>query len=239
MIDIIKTSIFPPNVIAGVATGFSEHTCSYFPTTKYPSESINNSRKALETCFKEANINFVYQKQVHSDIVQSVNLHNLYDLVQSDSLITSEISIILNISIADCQAVLIYDAMNNVIAGVHSGWKGTKSNIVGKTIETLERDYKSKAEDLLVYLAPSACVDNYEVGIEFNSIFPNSVIESKGKYYFDNRKEILFQLESKGVNLKNIESNNECTITNKRYHSHRRDGLDSGRMSAFIGIRAN
>lgn len=237
MIDIIKTSIFPTNVIAGVATGFSEQTCSYFPTPKYSTESINNSRKALETSFKDLNINFVYQKQVHSDIVQTVNSTNMSNLSDSDSLITSEQDLMLNISIADCQAILIYDNVNNIIAGVHSGWKGTQTNIVGKTIETLQRHYNSQAENLLVYLAPSACVDNYEVGNEFIGIFPNSILESKGKYYFDNRKQILFQLESIGIILQNIESNNDCTITNNRYHSHRRDGLDSGRMSAFIGIR--
>lgn len=237
MIDIIKTSIFPPNIIAGVATGYSKNICSFFPTTKYPIDTINSCRKALEKCFKADINNYVYQKQTHSDIVQIISSNNSIQLNESDSLITSEIGLMLNISIADCQAVLIYDKLNNIIAGVHSGWKGTKSNIVGKTIDSLERDYKSQAKDLLVYLAPSACVDNYEVGNEFVDYFPSSIIESNGKYYFDNRKEILIQLKSKGIVLNNIESNNECTIANTRYHSHRRDGLESGRMSAFIGIR--
>ena len=91
---------------------------------------------------------------------------------------------------------------------------------------------------MLLFLPPSASVDNYEVGEEFLDYFPNSIIKKNDNYYFDNKNEIINQLLNCGCLIENIESINECTIVDKRYHSYRRDKNDSGRMSAFIGIKS-
>ncbi|MCK5742328.1 MAG: polyphenol oxidase family protein, partial [Chlorobi bacterium] len=91
--------------------------------------------------------------------------------------------------------------------------------------------------DLKVYLSPCASVKKYETGQEFKEYFPDSVIQSGEKYYFDNHKEIKNQLIQSGINADNIEVSDVCTISDTDYHSFRRDGNKSGRMSAFIGIR--
>lgn len=240
MIDILAPNIFPRNIISGVATGYISDTVkkSYFETPFYGSESIKNSRNSLESLHISDINNFYYQKQIHSDIVLIDRTSKSNDIIESDAIISNYLGILYNVSIADCQAILAYDPVNKAVAAIHSGWKGTSLDIVGKTLVKMRDTYGTESSDLLVYLAPSACVDNYEVGPEFNYIFPNATFRKEGKYYFDNRKEIINQLLSTGVQRKNIESNNDCTITNNRYHSYRRDKSESGRMSAFIGIRS-
>ena len=240
MIDIITPTIFPKEIISGVATGYVSESqkMSYFETPYYGSDSIVNSRNALQSIYMSNIDGFYYQKQIHSDIVLIDTISKSNEIIESDAVISNHTGILYNVSIADCQAILAYDPVNKAIAAIHSGWKGTNLNIVDKTIEKMIDIYSTNPSELLVYLAPSACVDNYEVGPEFSDIFPKATIRKEDKYYFDNRKEILNQLLVTGVQKKNIESNNDCTITNNRYHSYRRDKSESGRMSAFIGIRS-
>lgn len=238
MIDIIKTNIFPKNVISGVATGYNSpiHS-SYFETTNYNSSEVFDVRNEFKGYIGGAIIDsYYYQKQIHSDIIRVITHSNINDISESDGIITNEKGIMLNVSIADCQAILLFDPKTETIGAVHSGWKGTKLNIVGKAISTMIDKFNANSSDILVYLSPSASCDNYEVGEEFVDFFPNTVISKNGKYYFDNKAEIISQLRNSGVDFKNIESNNECTIDNKRLHSYRRDKTKSGRMSAFIGL---
>lgn len=235
MIDIIKANIFPNNVIAGIATGYSDIKTSYFSTVEYNENDIYKARVKLEDYFKDYFSKFFYQNQIHSDII--IDLSKIDGIIESDATVCNENGILLNVSIADCQAILVYDSANRVIAAIHSGWKGSKLNIVKKTIKRLKVDYNTNPSDLLVFLSPSASVEKYEVGSEFTEFFPETTNSKAGNYYFDNRKEIINQLLDSGIRINNIESLNECTISNNRFHSYRRDKKQSGRMSTFIGIK--
>lgn len=241
LIDLIKPNIFPNEVIAGVATGYVSESLkrSYFETQIYNSHVVENDRKQLEKAFSSFFDFFYYQEQTHSDIILLNPLTNSNDIniLESDSIISQQKGILYNVSIADCQAILVYDPNSEAVVAIHSGWRGTKLNIVDKTINRMMNLFKSNPEDLLVYLSPSASVENYEVGQEFMEMFPESTIHFQGKYFFNNRKQIIQQLISTGIKKSNIESTNECTINNSRYHSFRRDGSRSGRMSAFIGLK--
>lgn len=237
MIDIIETNIFPSNIISGIATGVnSPEKLSYFETKYYDISKVKDARSKLILQYENNIDSFYFQKQTHSDIVLILDEYNKSKLTESDAIITNQKGVLLNISIADCQAILLFDNNTMTIGAIHSGWKGTYSNIVSKTIDKMNNMYKVNPSDLLVYLSPSASVENYEVGKEFTDYFSNSVIKREDKFYFDNRKEIITQLLESGIKQENIESNIECTIENNRLHSYRRDNLRSGRMSAFIGM---
>lgn len=233
---IIKPSIFPKNIKSGVVTKnldlFPKHGFSLSKTTFIDDDYITNCRIHLA---KELNIEasqIIRQHQIHSDIVKIIE--NSDDYSDSDSMITNHKSFCLNISIADCIAVLIYDTKNDVIAGIHSGWRGTEKNIVRKCIEIMQDKFKSKIEDLLVYISPSAECDNYEVGKEFINIFPEHTKLIGDKYYFDNKSAVLNQLKECGLNTNQIEISELDTITNLELHSFRRDKEKAGRMSAYI-----
>ncbi len=239
--DIIKENFFPKNVIAGLATGNSENNgnLSFYKTDFYNKDDVINARNRFESYIiskNSKNIEFVYQNQKHTDIVRYVNTNNTNSKDISDAMITDCKNIILNISVADCAAVLIYDSNKLVVAAIHSGWRGTKQNIISKTIAILIDTYKCNSNDIQAMIMPSASIENYEVGKEFCDYFPNSTVNTNGKFYFDNKKEITMQLLDCNISESNIVISNECSIKNNRFHSFRRDGSKSGRMNAFIGI---
>ena len=236
---IINPTIFPNNIISGV----TERNLDLYPNAGfsiYKTDFI--SETYLEKCkidfAKHINIapeNIIKQKQIHSDNIVIIKKNN--DYYDSDAMITNKKGICLTVSIADCVAILIYDKENKAIATVHSGWRGTQLNIVGKTIEKMNTEFGSKTENLRLYISPSASVDNYEVGKEFTDLFPKYTSLINDKYYFDNKKAVLDQILSKKINPSQIEVSNLDTISNTNLHSFRRDKEKSGRMTAFIMIK--
>jgi len=239
--DIIRAGIFPENVIAGLATGISENNekLSFYKTDFYIIDDVVYARNKFENfikSYKNRKFKFMYQNQKHTDIVRYVDNTNTNSKKISDAMITDCKNIFLNISVADCSAILVYDKNRKVIAAIHSGWRGTKQNIVNRTFNTLFNHYECNPNDINVIILPSASVKYYEVGKEFIEYFPNSTVSINGKFYFDNQKEITSQLLACNISESNIVTNNECTIENNRFHSYRRDALKAGRMNAFIGI---
>jgi polyphenol oxidase len=240
-IDYIQPKIFDGhNIIAGVTKRNLADFMSYGFTIS--SAKIADSDTVLSNRIFLANeigINFsnmIFQKQVHGDYIRYVNSKS-DDNIESDGMYSNQIGIVINISIADCAAVLIYDKNKKVICGVHSGWKGTSLNITGKAIQILKNEFVSNPDDILVYISPCAGGDKYEVGAEVAELFPRSIKpKENGKFLFDNKNEIYLQLIEEGILEKNIEISDICTISNTDFHSYRRDGDNSGRMSAFIGM---
>lgn len=237
-IETLEPKIFPKNKIISAVTLKNEQIKPYGLTISgehFDSELIDNHRKILAEHLNVKYEHMIFQKQVHSNTIKIVN--DNYKIGESDALITSIKQKFLNISIADCCAILIYDPTHEIIAAVHSGWQGTQKNIVTKVVRNLKTDYKSNPKDILVYLSPCASVEKYEVGKEFYGYFPDNVlIERGGKVYFDNLSMIVSQLLRESISVSNIEEANICTISDERFHSFRRDKEKSGRMSALIGM---
>ena len=108
----------------------------------------------------------------------------LGNIGEGDALITDKPNLALTISTADCTPVFIYDKENKVIAGVHSGWRGTEKKILLETLKKLKSDFNSQPENLYVYIAPSISQEKYEVGPEVAEKFEDKYLFStNGKIY--------------------------------------------------------
>ncbi len=174
--------------------------------------------------------------QVHGDKIEEVNTDSF--VVDADAMITREKNLLLMIKIADCAGILIYDPVKEIIAAVHSGWKGTSLNIVPKTINRMINEFGCSPINLLVYISPCASGKNYEVQQDVAILFPRSTIQiSPSKYLFSNRREIKYQLDSMSIPRENIEVSDICNVENINFHSYRRDRDLSGRMGVFIAMR--
>lgn len=194
----------------------------------------NRKRLAVRLGFQPERL--ATQMQVHGDEINLVK--NGYSPCESDALITSEPGWLLAVSVADCIPVLMYDGARRVIAGVHSGWRGTARNISGATIVRMSTEFGTRPEDLFIYAGTSAGQCCYEVGEDVASAFNprHSRALGQGKYLFDNKGAVLEQLLNAGVRASNIELDARCTICDPAFHSYRRDGARSGRMFGVIGI---
>ena len=174
--------------------------------------------------------------QIHSDLIWSFD----GDIKDGDALITDDTKTAIGVFTADCVPVILVDISKGVIAAIHSGWKGTKTLIVSKTIERLQENYGSRAEDIRVYIGPHIGGCCYEVSTELVEEFTSEDIYSNIKISNNNKldleKCILAQLEEKGIKVENISTTNTCTACNKQYelYSYRNSENKQGRMFSFV-----
>lgn len=199
-------------------------------------ENVDQNRKIFFDILGIKSEQVTYQKQIHSSIINYSAQPAHFD--GCDAIYTDRKNNFLAISVADCIPVFLYAADKKVVAGIHSGWKGTEQKILSLTIDRLKNEYDIATEKLIVYIGPGICGKHYEVGSEVGLLFDESVrTERNGKYYLDLKKDNFNQLISKGVKPENIETSELCTFEEKDFlHSYRRDGIRSGRMFGIIGM---
>lgn len=240
-IYILKPSIFPEEITAGITLANKENFPPYgfciFPGKILSEETVEQHRSALAQQLKVSSTSNIFQKQVHTDGIRQVSEGS--PIETSDGMICNIQGVILNVTVADCCGILIYDKANNAIAALHSGWKGTSLNIAGKGVKLMQSKYNSKPENLLVWLSPCAGKELYEVEWDVARHFEKfAVRKNERKFLLDIREPIFDQLCLAGIPKNQIEVSTECTIKDEKFHSYRRDKEKSGRMSVFIKIES-
>lgn len=211
------------------------------------SKQVMQNRGKLAEYFGEE-YRFCGIRQVHGDKVFVLNNHHemgwrdLSDAVEADAVVTNLPHMVLIILTADCVPILLYDPIAKAIGSVHAGWKGSKSNIIGKTIKTMQNQYGSRPQDIIAAIGPAIGVCCYEVGLDVAEHFvdhseivqPN---KRKGKFQLDLKAINDMQLLDAGLMRSNIETSNICTACcSDRYFSYRKDSC-SGRFISAITIK--
>ena len=203
--------------------------------------------------------NMVKSKQTHTDIVKIVSRENGGDGILRpidentpyDGLITKEKNLLLCTVEADCVPVYFYDPVKEVIAMVHSGWKGTVKKISEVTIKKMKSAFGCQAENLLVAIGPHICKDCYEVGADLYEEFSRSFGEQDAEKFFTpkNQEKYLLNLEEavrftllqNGVPEANIFSAGVCTLHSQKeghsFCSYRRTKSKSERMLTAIMMK--
>lgn len=241
---IIYSKIFKqfPEIIFGFSTKAGEASDS--PYGFNISYSVGDDEKKVrenrERFLKEIAIipeNTASQKQIHSDIITYVDKPG--SVGESDALFTDKRSIGLIVTVADCTPIFLFDTYNKVIAAVHSGWRGTRQNILGKTINKLIQVYNSKPENIFAYIGASICQKCYEVGPEVAKQFDSKyLLPNNDKFLLDVRGNCYDTLLQSGIPKEQIEVSDLCTYEQKELlHSYRRDGKLSGRMMGVIALK--
>jgi hypothetical protein len=205
---------------------------------------VGDERKNVEAnrarFFKAIGINesdVAFTRQVHGDKVLHADRAGSFE--NCDALVTNERNRFLAISVADCVPIVLYDPVTRSIAAVHSGWRGSEAKIVLKAIQSMQRLFHAKPENMIAFLGPAAGSCCYEVGEEVAGKFdPRYATQSSNNKTHLNLKRYNKDLLTRaGIEEYNIEISPACTICNEDYHSHRRDRERSGRMLAVIGVR--
>jgi YfiH family protein len=203
---------------------------------KNTEEGINNIEN-IKSWFNIKEVGFL--NQIHSDNVF------IYEgkIEGGDALITNQTDKAIGVFTADCVPILLYDKKNNIIASIHSGWRGTFSCILLKTIDKMKNTYGTKEEDLIACIGPHMRQCCYEVSYELIDKFRNSEVY-KNVDISDGRmlsmtKCINHQLIIAGVKAENIKDLNICTFCSKEYklHSYRKN-TKYGRMFSFIYLKS-
>ncbi|HLR33376.1 MAG TPA: polyphenol oxidase family protein, partial [Fodinibius sp.] len=150
--------------------------------------------------------------------------------------ITTIPGLVLAIQVADCAAVLLWDASNHIVGAFHAGWRGAAAGIIPKGIQMMKRR-GAEAGSLKAFVSPCISLQNFEVGPEVSALFPSSFIDEDHfqRPHVDLKGFIKSQLREQGIPASNIEVRGECTVDGRdSYYSFRREGAESGRMMALI-----
>ena len=152
----------------------------------------------------------------------------------ADAMVTDIPDLALVIQVADCQAVILVDPIHRVIANVHSGWRGSVSNILGETVRTMVESFGSCPGDIVAGISPSLgpCCAQF---INYQSEIPKSLWKYKeNKHYFDFWALSSDQLKNAGITRENIEISARCTRCEfDTYFSYRKQPV-TGRFAVAV-----
>ena len=151
---------------------------------------------------------------------------------------------------ADCILLLFFDPVKNVIANVHSGWKGTVQRISIETVKKMKTEYGCAPNDIICCICPSIRKCHFEVDKEVKEIFEKefqdiddiqSIIqETKNgeKWKIDTVKINQILLQKEGLKLENIIDSKICNVCNSNLmHSYRVEKQGYGLNVALIEMR--
>jgi YfiH family protein len=178
----------------------------------------------------------VVPSQVHGTCVRKVESPS--NPGDCDGLITDRPAVYLCVTTADCVPILVFEPQRRVIGAFHAGWRGTADAIVSEGVRMMVSEFGADPGRMLAFIGPSAGACCYEVGPEVaNKLSPMFVTRGDGRLIADLKRANADLLVKQGIPPQNIEIHPSCTIhESDRFHSHRRDGVRSGRMMAVIGI---
>ena len=223
----------------------------YYVTTrlggvsKFPYESLNISFKNLEDKENsEKNLDIACSKlgftrentvcifEDHTDKVVVITEENKDEFLFSshhdkvyDGMITNVKNIPLVITIADCNAIVMYDTKNNVIANIHSGWKGTVQKIYLNALNRMIKEFNTNPKDVICVYSPTiqeCCwkTKDTELAYGFQKYWEYIPIEefvytdSEGWNHVDFPYAITKDLIKAGIKEENIVNENICTCCN-------------------------
>ncbi|MBE6015025.1 MAG: peptidoglycan editing factor PgeF [Lachnospiraceae bacterium] len=164
-----------------------------------------------------------------------------------DGLVTDVPGILLTVLSADCVPVLMYDPKENVIAALHSGWRGTCNKISAKMIDIMSREYNCMPADIRILIGPHICGRHYEVGPELSDMFSVNFNEDElsriflpapnSKLLLDMTAAITISCINAGVPVDNICDCGVCTYEDVSLSSYRRTGTTTDRILTGIMLK--
>jgi YfiH family protein len=216
-----------------------------------PYESLNTSytvgdeRKDVATNLHRINAvmgaeNMIFMNQRHGEnilILDRKPLPKFNEAPSADGLITNQPHIGLMVKQADCQGVIIFDRIKQVVANVHCGWRGNVTNILAKVVHKMSQHFDCKGSNLVAAIGPSLgpCCAEF---ITHNKIFPKSFRRFMVREnYFDLWAISHKQLMEAGLGEDNIEISRLCTrCRTDLFYSYRREKR-TGRFGSVAMLR--
>lgn len=153
----------------------------------------------------------------------------------ADIIITDNPGQLLLIKTADCQPVLIVDPDKRICAAVHSGWKGSVSNVICRAVDKMIESYNCNPVNLIAGIGPSLgpCCAEF---VNYRKEIPEEFWKYRvGEYNFDFWEISIYQLEKAGLVRKNIWVDGRCTKCNHEDFFSYRNNKNTGRQASVVG----
>ena len=198
-------------------------------------QAVQENRRRLRDSFVLPGTPF-WLNQTHS-----TNVVTAGESVDADGSWTQEQDHVLAVLTADCLPVVISNLAGTQIAVVHAGWRGLANGILENALTAF-----NASDPLHAWLGPAIGSEAFEVGEEVRAAFTerNALHASafkprktEGKFLAD--LYALARNELQQARTVCVTGGEYCTFQQSSlFHSHRRDGLLSGRMATVAWIGA-
>jgi YfiH family protein len=177
--------------------------------------------------------------QVHGDELLIVEKPGRYS--GFDALMTAQKGVFLAVTVADCTPILVADPVNQVVAGIHAGWKGTIAALVRKTVQAMQSHFGTRPQDCLAYVG--TCIDecSFEVDADVADHFASPYKRwdaARHKFFIDLKAANHDYLLECGIPAAQIEVSPFSTVLhNDVYFSYRKEKGLTGRLINVIGYQ--
>lgn len=217
---------------------------------------MESVKKDYEKICTSLNLNLrnIYRpSQTHNINIKCVDdqIPGIYtpEFQDTDGLITDKQNKVLSLTFADCICLYFYDKVQNIIACIHSGWKGTYEKIAKNAVTCLKEKYKVDPKNLICCISPSIRSCCFEVGEDVKDMFYerfknyreiDDIIKKclNNKYYIDTVLINKVILRKQGLREENIIDSGICTKCNTdKMHSYREAKENAGRNTGIISLR--
>lgn len=195
-----------------------------------------------EGFLSKAGVNYrdlVCAEQVHAGEAGCVSRADRGKLIAgADALVTAEKGLPLVVFTADCLSVFLYDAGSCAVALAHAGWRSSSRKITTRTVELMREEFGTLPEGLCAGFGPAIRSCCFEVGEEFEELFPGYLSLRNKARYLDLAQANKDELLESGVKEENIFDSQFCTkCSSGKFFSYRREKSGAGRMISLIMLK--
>lgn len=176
------------------------------------------------------------------------------EIDDTDAFITNRRDVVFMTQVADCQPIILFDpgtlgadTGEQILGVVHSGWRGSVANILGKTIARMRDEFGADPSRILVGVGPSigpCCHYFTDPKSELPEEFHRYILRESGDVALaGHRVDFLAatrdQLLHEGIRETNIEFSGICTCdSTDEFYSYRRSGVrPTGRFAIMAGLK--
>jgi YfiH family protein len=270
----------PAAADAGIITAFSERTGGVSPapyatlnlglqTDDDPAHVAENRRRlsAALGVNPRAHERLVGALQTHgtrifdvtADALSTALAYPAHGVPDTDALMTQLPQTPLLLCFADCVPVILYATRPSAtVAVVHSGWRGTLSQIAAVAVRAMQERYAVAPADITAVIGPAIGPESFEVdadlALKFQAVFP-TIDYSKTraetsdrpdfgnaparveKVRFDLTQAVRATLVQAGLREEGITALGISTVAEStRFFSYRADDGLTGRFGAYVCI---
>lgn len=179
-------------------------------------------------------------EQVHGVEVLQTNVRtSLLPVPQADACTTRSTKLACAVLTADCLPVLLCNQQGTQVAAVHAGWRGLAAGVLERACQRF-----TAGEALMAYLGPAIGAGAFEVGSEVKAAFEQAVGPAAGRCFIVNPLRsthyfadlyALARLQLTGLGVTSVSGGNNCTFTDTRFYSYRRQPV-TGRFASVIWL---
>jgi YfiH family protein len=202
-------------------------------------EAVQRNKELLYTDLGINGYQIASSFQCHGNEVLNVVEPGYYE--GFDALITNKKNIFLQILVADCTPILLFDPVHEVIAALHAGWRGTANAIVQKTLDKMTFHFHTNPSDCFAYVGTCISQPFFEVDKDVAENFDQEFYvfdKEKDKYFIDLKACNARALSTAGLMKNHITISPFCTVKdNHLFFSHRYEKGTTGRFGVIIGMR--